>query len=202
MELNWEVSAVTEQAPSRIWTRADYLRSQAPQHRLYERARAGELERIAPGAYAEPGAFDDTTATLSSIALRKPSATICLLSALALHDLTDEIPQATHIALPRGDRTLVTPRAPIRWHSFDRDTFDMGRGEHRLDSDITMGLYSAERSITDAFRLRHALGSDIANEALKRWLRRSDSAPAQLLAMARHFPKAYPALRSTLEILL
>jgi hypothetical protein len=125
-----------------------------------------------------------------------------LLSALALHDLTDEIPTATHIALPRGDRTLVTPLAPIHWHSFDRATFALGRGEHRLDSDIPIGLYSPERSITDAFRLRHAIGADVATEALKRWLRLPGSSPGQLLSIARHFPKAYPALRSTLEILL
>ena len=117
-------------------------------HRLYALREAGELEQIAPGIYLRPGGMDDTTATWAAIALRKPDATICLLSALALHELTDEIPRATDIALPRGERTLKTRFAPIRW------------------------------------------------------LRRRRSNPGELLTMANHFPKAKPALRSALEILL
>ena len=53
----------------------------------------------------------------------------------------------------------------------------------------------------DAFRLRHLEGADLANEALKRWLRRGGQ-PSELLALARSFPRALTALRDTLEILL
>jgi len=67
---------------------------------------------------------------------------------------------------------------------------------------LTIGLYSPERTIIDAFRLRHELGADVANEALKRWLRRRGSTPASLLALSRSFPQALPTLSSTLEILL
>lgn len=73
----------------------------------------------------------------------------------------------------RGERTLTTRFTPIRWHSFDRATFELGRTEHRLPGpDLSIALYSPERSIIDAFRLRYEVGADAANEALKRWLRR------------------------------
>ena len=39
-------------------------------------------------------------------------------------------------------------------------------------------------------------------QALRRWLRRPGSQPSALLAMARHFPKALPALRAALQVLL
>lgn len=186
-----------------IISRADLPRLGLSKHQLYAMARAGDLEQIAPGIYARPGELDDTTATWASISLRKPAATICLLSALSLHDLTDEIPRETDIALPRGERTLATRFTPIRWHSFDPATFDLGRTQHQLtDQGLAIGLYSAERTIIDTFRLRHEIGSDIANEALKRWLRRRGSTPATLLELARSFPHALPALRATLEILL
>lgn len=186
-----------------ILSRADLPRLGVSNHRLYAMVRAGELDQIAPGYYLRPGELDDTVATWASICLRKPLATICLLSALSLHELTDEIPRETDIALPRGERTLATKFAPIRWHSFDRSTFELGRTEHWLPgAELSIGLYSAERSIVDSFRLRHGIGTDIANEALKRWLRRRGNAPANLLELARSFPKALPALRATLEILL
>jgi len=186
-----------------IISRADLAGLGLSRQRLYAMARAGELELIAPGCFARPGELDDTTASWASISLRKPSATICLLSALSLHELTDEIPQETDIAVPRGERTLATRFTPIRWHSFDRATFDLGRAQHRLtDEGLTIGLSSPERTIIDVFRRRHEIGADIANEALERWLRRRGSSPATLLDLARSFPQALPALRATLQILL
>lgn len=186
-----------------IVARADLSKLGLTKHGLYAMAKAGELEQIAPGYYLRPGELDDTIATWASISLRKPSATICLLSALSLHELTGEIPSETDIALPRGERTLTTRFTPIRWHSFDRTTFELGRTEHRLPgTELSIGLYSPERTIIDAFRLRHEVGPDVANEALKRWLRQRGNAPADLLDLARPFPKALPALRTTLEILL
>ncbi len=186
-----------------IIARADLPKLGLTKHGLYAMVSAGELEQIAPGYYLRPGELDDTIATWASISLRKPSATICLLSALSLHELTDEIPRETDIALPRGERTLTTRFTPIRWHSFDRATFELGRTEHRLPgAELSIGLYSPERTIIDTFRLRHEVGADVANEALKRWLRRRGNAPATLLDLARSFPKALPALRATMEILL
>jgi predicted transcriptional regulator of viral defense system len=172
-------------------------------HHLYAMVKAGELEQIAPGYYLRPGELDDTSAACASISLRKPAATICLLSALSMYDLTDEIPRAIDIALPRGERNPIAEFQPIRWHSFDRATFDVGRVEHHLaDTELAIGLYSPERTIVDAFRLRHVLGTDVSNEALKRWLRRRGNAPSALLEVARAFPKVRTALRASMEILL
>jgi hypothetical protein len=64
-----------------------------------------------------------------------------------------------------------------------------------------IGIYTAERSIIDAFRLRHLDGADLANEALKRWLRRGGQ-PSDLLRIAKAFPRALTPLRQTMEILL
>ena len=65
-----------------------------------------------------------------------------------------------------------------------------------------MAIYSAERSIVDTFRLMHQEGSDVAYEALRRWLRRRGNSPAGLLKVADSFPKALPRIRQALEVLL
>jgi predicted transcriptional regulator of viral defense system len=161
----------------------------------------GVYERVAPGIYARTDAVDDTTAALASVALRQPEATLCLLSALSIHDLTDEIPAASHVALPRGANRLVVRWAPVEWHFFDRATFEIGREQYVLPGSVQIGLYSAERTIIDVFRLRHVWGSDLAVEALRRWLRRRGSSPGALMNMAANFPAARPALQSTLEVL-
>jgi predicted transcriptional regulator of viral defense system len=137
---------------------------------------------------------------LVEIAAKAPRATVCLRSALARHELIDDIPAEIDIAIPRGAWTPKTT-APARWRHFDPETFDIGRTTLDTGAGRGIGIYCAERSLIDAFRMRHIDGADIANEALKRWLRRGGQ-PSELLGMARSFPRTQTALRETLEILL
>lgn len=162
----------------------------------------GEYERIAPGQFLRTGAADDTTAAWMAIAMKRPQATLCLLSALSIHDLTDEIPTHTDIAVPRGTKPITTWTARVAWHQFDPATFDIGRIGYPLADRPSIGLYSAERTIIDLFRLRHEWGSDFAIGALKRWLGSRGSSPSRILEVARTFPKARTALQNALEILL
>lgn len=171
-------------------------------HRFDRLLRTGEYERIAPGLFLRADSIDDTTAAWIAIAAKKPDATLCLLSALALHDLTDEIPRSSDIAIPRGTHPMMVNHTPITWHRFAADTFTIGRIEHTLPGGLSIGLYSPERTIIDLFRLRHEWGSDLAIGALKRWLRERGNSASTLLTMAGDFPDARPALQSALEILL
>ncbi|WP_155049407.1 hypothetical protein [Microbacterium sp. ZXX196] len=163
---------------------------------------SGEFERIAPGLFLRSGLADDTTAAWIAVAAKRPDATLCLLTALSLHELTDEIPARSDIAIPRGTQTVTVHHAPIAWHRFDAETFGIGRTEHALPDGSSIGLYSAERTLIDLFRLRHAWGSDLPLGALKQWLRRRGNSPGSLLTMADDFPKARPAIQHALEVLL
>lgn len=178
-----------------------------PSHGLTRHAldlllKSGEFERISPGLFLRAELTDDTTAAWIAIASKKPDATLCLLTALSLHELTDEIPTRSDIAIPRGAQPVTVNYAPIAWHRFDPETFDIGRGEHELPGGKSIGLYSAERTLIDLFRLRHAWGSDLALGALKQWLRGHGNSPGALLTMAENFPKARPAIQQALEVLL
>jgi len=158
----------------------------------------GSIIVLSRGLYRKSDWLGDED--LIEIAAKAPQATLCLRSALARHELIDDIPVEIDIAIPRGSWTPETA-APARWRHFDPDTFAIGRGRLDTDGGRSIGLYSAERSIIDAFRMRQLEGPDLANEALKRWLRRGGQ-PSELLALARSFPRARTALRKTLEILL
>lgn len=163
---------------------------------------AGEFERIAPGLFLRSGLADDTTAAWIAIAAKSPDATLCLLTALSLHELTNEIPFRSDIAIPRGTQPVTIHHAPIAWHRFDVDTFSVGRTERALPGGLFIGLYSAERTLIDLFRLRHAWGSDLALGALKQWLHGRGNSPGSLLTMAEDFPKARPSIQQALEVLL
>jgi predicted transcriptional regulator of viral defense system len=159
----------------------------------------GAVERIGRGLYRrtdeEPADYD-----LLEIAAKARQPTLCLLSALARHELTDVIPAVHDIAIPRGAWQPVVS-APVHWHSFDPITFAVGRMEIQLDEVYALGLYEAPRSIVDAFRLPRAVGPEIANEALRRWLRRGGK-PADLMRLTQTFPAARSSLLHALQVLL
>nr|WP_172875747.1 type IV toxin-antitoxin system AbiEi family antitoxin domain-containing protein [Micromonospora inositola] len=168
--------------------------------RLYRLRDQGAIDLVGRGLYRRHEA-EAVDIDLIEIARRAPLATLCLATALARHGLTDEIPSRIDVALPRGQHRPATI-APVVWHWFDPTTFEIGRTEMPLDQETSIGLYSSERSIIDALRLRHREGPDLAYAALKRWLRRRGASPSNLLAMARHFPQVERPLREALEILL
>lgn len=171
------------------------------ERRLYALRDAGLLEVLGRGLYRRTDAPIEADTDLLEIAHRAAQSTLCLTTALARHGLSDAIPGSIDVALPRGHRRPRT-QAPVTWHAFAAETFEIGRMELPLADGMGIGLYGAERCIVDAFRLRHREGPEVAHEALRRWLRRRGTQPAALLAMARSFPKAEPALRAALEILL
>jgi hypothetical protein len=166
---------------------------------LYRAARDGRYERIARGVYVPAGEAEADWDWLEAVA-RRPEATICLVSALAQHDLSDAIPVALDVAIPRGARIPATGSA-LAWHSFDRATFEVGRDEIPIPgSDLAIGLYSPERSIADAFRLRGELGYELARDALKEWLRRGGK-PARLMEIATRLPRAKTPVLQALDAL-
>lgn len=168
--------------------------------RIYRLRDRGEILPLGGGVYrwadAPPADHD-----LIEISERVPMATICLETALARHHLIDSIPAAIDIAVPRG-----SPRpklsAPIRLHQFNQHTFELGRQMIEVGGRRQIAIYSPERSLVDAIRLRHREGSDVAFEALRNWLDLPGRSPAQLIGIAQHFPNAETSLRHALGVLL
>ena len=104
------------------------------------------------------------------------------------------------LAVPRGSRSPSIGYPPTHVHVFAADTFDLGRERVFLDSGEEIYIYSPERSVVDAMRLRGQVGSDIAYEALRHYLRRPGSSPGGLLRLARRLRAGGP-MNDALEVL-
>jgi len=180
------------------FTAAEAQRGGVSRRTLERMLVTGAVERVGHGLYrrtdGEPVDYD-----LLEVAVKAHRPTLCLISALARHELTDIIPSVHDVAVPRGV-WLPLVSAPVRWHKFDVATFDIGRDEVRIDGTYALGVYDAPRSIVDAYRLRYEVGPEVANEALRRWLRRGGK-PADLMRMTRDFRAARPAVLNALQIL-
>jgi predicted transcriptional regulator of viral defense system len=182
------------------FTYREALTAGVTKHHLYALRAAQAIEPIGRGLYRRATASNLVDLDQLEIARRAPRATLCLATALAYHQLTDANPAAIDVALPAGSRRPAVT-APVAWHLFSRETFDVGRDALPIDAETSIGIYNAQRSIIDAFRLRHREGEDLAYIALRRWLRRPGSSPAVLYDMARQFPRTIKPITRALEIL-
>jgi hypothetical protein len=182
------------------FTYADAKQANVSHKRLYGLRDAGDIIALGGGVYRWADAAPANT-DLIEIAERVPLATLCLETALARHGLIDAIPAAIDIAIPRGSRR-PNLQSPARLHQFNAGTYELGRQTFDVGARRPIGIYSPERSLIDIVRLRHLEGSDVAWEALRRWLRTPGRSPAQLITLAANFPRAEAALRKALEVLL
>jgi predicted transcriptional regulator of viral defense system len=126
----------------------------------------GEIEQIARGLFrlAElppPGELD-----LLTIAKKVPQAVFCLLTALAFHRLTTQIPHAVEVALPRTARIPRLDHPPIKVFRFSPESLSAGIETHSLDG-VAIRVYCREKTLADVFKYRNKVGLDIALEALR-----------------------------------
>lgn len=159
---------------------------------LYALRDGGALIELSRGVFRFADAEMVPYLDLVVVSKRSPQGAICLNSALSFWDLTDEIPVEVHLAVPRGSRPPSINYPPARVHVFASDTFELGRERIQLDSGEEIAIYSPERSVVDAMRLRGQVGSDVAYEALRRYLRRPGASPGDLLRLARRLRAGGP----------
>ncbi len=184
-----------------VFTLEDARQAGLSKDRIYSLLRQDKIECVGRGVYVRPGSIPPAFITLAAAARLHNDATLCLTSALVHHDLSDAIPFASDIALPRGTHHPAG-LANVSWHSFDPRTFQVGREHIEVGEGATVAIYSPERTIVDCFRLMHQEGSDVAYETLRRWLRQKGNTPAAVLKVAGSFPRALPRIRQALEVLL
>ena len=167
---------------------------------LYAMRDAGVLEELSRGLYrlAELpllGAPD-----LVTVARKVPAGVICLISALAFHELTTQIPHEVYIALARGAEPPRFDYPPVRIFWFTGDAFTEGVETHTLDH-VSVPVYTPEKTLADCFKYRNKLGLDIAVEALKRYRQRQRIRLDELLRCAR-ICRVEKVMRPYLEALL
>jgi len=163
---------------------ADILKQGIHPRTLYELRDKGVLEQLSRGVYRladqEPSAHPD----LVIVTARCPKAIVCLVSALAFHQLTTQIPHAVSIALPRGSETPRIDYPPIAVHRFSDESFAAGIEQHTTDG-VTLQIYNPEKTIADCFKFRNKIGMDVVLEALKLYLAQKQFYVAKLLEYGR-----------------
>jgi predicted transcriptional regulator of viral defense system len=124
----------------------------------------------------------------------------CLISALAFHELTTQIPHEVHVALPRGAEEPRLTLPPIKTYRFTGQAFSAGVGTHQLDG-IMVRIYNLEKTLADCFKYRNKVGLDTAMEAV-RFYRECKSVRVDDLMHYADICRVKKAIRPYIEALL
>ena len=163
---------------------SDALRAGVSRRTLYRLRDQGVIEPLSRGVYRLASLPALTEPDLVTVATRVPEGVICLISALAFHGLTTQIPRAVDVAVPRGTEPPRLDYPPINLYWRSGPAFEEGIVEHRLDGQ-RVRIYSPEKSVADIFQYRNKLGLDVALEALKTWRAGRGANTQRLLDSAR-----------------
>lgn len=129
---------------------------------------AGELLRLGRGLYQLADAPLHPYQALAEAALRVPKGVICLTSALAFHDLTDQLPRKVWLAI--GHKDWAPAGGNLRVVRMTDAHLKEGAETHTIGK-IPVKVFGVARTIIDCFRHRRAVGLSVALEGLQEALR-------------------------------
>ena len=133
---------------------------------LYSMLDKGILEKVTRGVYRLKELEPLSNPDLVTIAVRFPKAVVCLISALAFHEITTQVPHEVAVAVPKDSRTIKLQSPPVVTHKFSKESYQEGIERHMID-DTTVQVYSPEKTLADCFKFRNKIGMDIFFETLK-----------------------------------
>jgi predicted transcriptional regulator of viral defense system len=151
---------------------------------LYALRDKGVIEQVSRGVYRLVELPPISNPDLVTIGLRFPNAVICLVSALAYHQITTQVPHSVSVAVPRKSRQPSLDYPPLTVHRFSDMAFRAGIEEHQIDG-VPVKIYSPEKTLADCFKFRNKIGMDVVLEALKLYKARKQFNLEALLKYAK-----------------
>ena len=143
----------------------------------------GDIARLARGLYQLPDAQLDAHHSLAEAAKRVPKGVVCLVSALAFHGLTDQLPPRVWLAIGNKDWSPKADRPPLRIVRFTAALLTDNVETHVIEG-VPVKIFGIAKTITDCFRHRRTVGLTVAIEGLQEALRHRRTMPAEIVRHA------------------
>lgn len=159
----------------------------------------GRIVRVRRGAYQATEAVDASDSWVQAMR-RYPQGVLCLLSALAFHELTTQSPPVVWLALPKGAWHKPEEYPPLRIVHFSGEAFTAGVETHHRPGG-TVRVYSVAKTVADSFKFRNRIGLDVAIEALREGWQQRRLTLDELNGMA-HICRVHAVIRPYVEALV
>lgn len=165
----------------------------------------GLILQLSRGLYQLPDASLDANHSLAEAAKLVPKGVVCLVSALAFHELSDTIPSRVWMAIGSKDRRPSVTHPPLQFVRFGEKVLDAGVEKHLIEG-VLVQIYNPAKTVVDMFRYRQRAGRryqkspglNLALEGLREALRQRKATPSDIAKYA-HEAGIWKALQPYLE---
>lgn len=143
----------------------------------------GYIVRVRRGVYQVAQARKSSD-TWVQVMQRYPQGVLCLLSALAFHELTTQSPPVVWLALPKSAWRKPEDYPPLRIVHFSGEAYTANIEAHKRPEG-GVRVYSVAKTVADCFKFRNRIGLDVAIESLRDGWQQRRFTLEELDAMAR-----------------
>jgi predicted transcriptional regulator of viral defense system len=126
----------------------------------------GTVEKLGDGLYRLSEVEPTEMETIAMVASAVPSAIMCLLTALRIHEIGTQSPHVVWVALDRKARKPARVPTKLRIVRFSGPMLTYGVTRQTILG-VPVAITSPARTVVDCFRYRNKVGLDVAMEALR-----------------------------------
>jgi len=150
---------------------------------LKDNLNSGRIQKVDRALYRLSDDFTLSNPDLVAVSIKVSKGVVCLISALAFHEATTEIPHRINIAIPRGAWANKINYPPVKFYHFASKAWEAGIEKHEIE-EYQIKVYSLAKTVADCFKFRNKIGIDVAREALKTAITEKGVQPKEIMKYA------------------
>jgi predicted transcriptional regulator of viral defense system len=151
----------------------------------------GLILQLSRGLYQPADSDLQANHVLAEASKIAPKGIICLVSALAFHELTDTMPPRVWVAIASRQRKPSVTTPPLEFVRFSEKMLHSGIEAHLIEG-VSVNIYNPAKTVVDLFRYRQSEGRrfskspglNLALEGMKEALRQRKATPADIARYA------------------
>lgn len=150
-------------------------------YNINKEIKSGNVIRIKNGVYMLP---EELASTMIDVARIVPGGVVCLYSAWDYYGLTTQIPDGFYIAIEKHRKVVVPEIMGIILCYWQEKYCTMGVVETEI-ANHKVKIFCIEKSVCDAIKFRNKIGTEVAIEILKNYLKRKERNISLLMDFAK-----------------
>src|ERR1700733_507772 len=131
-----------------ILTMSEAMQLGIHRRQLYALRDYGQLEVISRGLYRLIEMPEPSLPDFIPVAKKISNGVICLISALAFHEITTQIPHFVYVALPKSAHKPAIVHPPMRYFWYSEKLLITGVEEHKIDG-YSIKIFDVEKTLVD-----------------------------------------------------
>ncbi len=164
-------------------------------YNINKEIKSGNVIRIKNGVYMLP---EELASTMIDVARIVPGGVVCLYSAWDYYGLTTQIPDGFYIAIEKHRKVVVPEIMGIILCYWQEKYCTMGVEEIEI-ANHKVKIFCIEKSVCDAIKFRNKIGTEVAIEILKNYLKRKERNISLLMDFAKQM-RILSTMRQYLEM--